>query len=237
VVVITLATVALAEPFHVDVLALPATAHTPSVRAYSETIAVDGRTVETPLEPITRGFGHRGAQLEIGRCWDDDAQWIAAVGYRQANPTYTMGAIEFHPTVRELNLQVGFLAFASASPVARPVGLYVAGYTGAQFSAFSSAPFDPTVVTPGWLSSLAVGVATRNTPVRIRVEGRLEMNPRFDRFTGSAQLVENAFVWTHFPGSATASVLIGLGYASPRREVEVAVPAVVWQSAEPGEGP
>lgn len=217
---IALVAIAEAAPYHVDVLALPATLRTGVFQGFSDSLDVNGRTITTPLPEARPGLGSRGFQLELGRCWDKDAEWIAAFGYRQENPDYDLGLWAFEPAAYELKVQVGFMAFASTKPVPPPVDLYVAGYTGLQLSTFAVAPFDPPAVTPGWASALSVGVANRKGPLRVRVEGRLDVVPRFDQFSGTAQLIESAFRWEYTPGGAAASVLVGVGYASPGRRDE-----------------
>lgn len=202
-----------AEPFHVDLLAVPVTAHTEGIRASSDSLDVDGRTISAGLDPATVGWQHRGGQLEIGACGRSGGpEWLVALGYRQDNPGYALARWEFHPSAHEIKVQGGFLGFASREP--RAVDLYVGAYTGLQLSVLDSHPFDPLMISPGWASSLSLGLATRNTPVRIRVEGRVDLVPRVDQFSGSAQLVENAFGWRYNPGVAAASLVLGVGYAS-----------------------
>lgn len=209
---------ALAGSYAVDLLVLPVTTRTNAFSASFQELGVDGRTLTTPASFSAPGLGGRGLQLELGAAGDrnEDLAWVLALGYRQDDPRWVAGPFEVHPVAREVRAQFGYLVFPERSREVK-ADVYIAAYTGVQTAILSAQPFTRPQVSPGWVTSLAIGAGTRNTGVRMRVEGRVELIPRFDSYQGTAQLPLSTFSWTYSPGQASASILFGMGFAGRDR--------------------
>lgn len=207
---IALAASAAAADLAVDVLAMPVVAHTAAVSAWRERVDVSGLTSDRRVWPRASGIGGRGAAIQVSGALDPAAtRWVAELGARVENPTWGVANLPFRPVAVSSTAEIGGLVWMTGRPVSTDG--YVVLLTGVQVSAMDAGPYAPLLAAPAWAGSAAVGGGTRTGRARLRAECRLDFAARSDQFEGRAQLVDSTFTWRWFPGSASASLVLGAG--------------------------
>ncbi len=136
--------------------------------------------------------------------------FLLSVGARGYVADYDVSGFQLSPRVWDVRVDGGGHAWFGwrGEPL---IDGYIAGAAGLQGTMLRVEPW-PTTLTPALHGFTGMGLANRRGRVRLRVEARLSLGMRFDVFEGRAQLPNETLVFRHHPGSATASILFGLGF-------------------------
>jgi hypothetical protein len=211
-----LATAQAASP-GLDLLLRPTTLRTRPVTAQTETLDVFGLPTYGFVSREETGLGGRGLALELSGLWQDLApnRWLLSLGVAQNRTRLTFGGVDgdafsFAPTTTDLHLCAGLLPWFAQQQVL-PVDGYMVVLGGVHASTLGAEPLARSQVAFAPQLSLGMGVATRRSPVRLRVETRLDLVPHFGSGDGRVELPNSTLAWSWYPGSAALSLLVGVG--------------------------
>ena len=198
-----LCSAALAGP-RVDVLYDYQWARTSPVAVFSED-GLQGAPQQQRLDP-------RRTPLDSGIAAEllfDDV-YVLSLGLRGYTAEYRLDGFRFQPHVWDVRADAGAHAWFGwrGEPV---IDGYLIGAAGLQGTVMRVEPW-PTSIAPALHSFGGIGIANRRGRVHLRAELRVSLGLRLDFFEGRAELPHQALVWRHHPGSATASLLFGIGF-------------------------
>lgn len=199
-----LAATAVAAP-RVDVLYDYQWARTTPIRVRSE----DTMSGPVPIAPRRTALDS-GIAAEL--FWGEDDLYVLSFGLRGYDAEHRLAGYVFEPRVWDARVDFGGHAWFAYRGEPRIDG-YLIGAAGVQTSWLRVEPW-PTTIAPALHGLGGIGLATRRGRVHLRAEARLSLAMRVDYFEGRAELPEETLVWHYHPGSATVSLLFGLGLSA-----------------------
>lgn len=165
---------------------------------------------QVPIDPRRTSLDS-GIAAEL--FWGEDDLYVLSFGLRGYDANFHLGGYVFEPQMWDARVDFGGHAWFAYRGEPRVDG-YLIGAAGVQTSWLSVEPW-PTTIAPALHGLGGIGLATRRGRVHVRAEARLSLAMRIDYFEGRAELPEETLVWFYNPGSATVSLLFGIGL-SPR---------------------
>lgn len=200
----------------VDLLVKPITAQTSAVVVDTETLDIYGGSILERIRPERGGLGNRGLLLELS---DTNAilnpnRWLLSVGCSSVRNRYRFDGLTFAPTVVDLHLTGGLLAWFGQQKIFDVDG-YLIMLGGLRGETLSARPIAPTSIALAPQLTLGMGLGTRTLPSRLRIEVRTDLVPHFLPGDGRVELPTKALVWRWYPASAAISILFGVGFGRP----------------------
>lgn len=197
----------------VDLLVKPLTAQTHPVVADTEFLDVFGQALLTRVSPDLGGLGHRGLLAEVSGIFPAFApnRWVVSTGWSHARTRYVFDGLTFAPTTMDMHLTAGILPWFYQQKVPVVDG-YMVVLAGVHAQTLSAQPISPTQIAFAPQLTGGLGIGTRQTSVRVRLETRVDFVLHFSPGDGRVELPSRAFVWRWYPASAAISVLLGVGF-------------------------
>lgn len=196
--------VAVAAP-EVDVLYEHLALSTARVTTFSETGPVGAASQVRTFPEDRFDLG-----LAVELLWEQPSheELLASLGVRTYRTHLPPEATTFDATVTDLRAGMGLHSWFSHDEPG--IDGYILFTGGGALSVLSLPPW-PTTLVPALNGAFAIGLSNRRGRGRIRGELRVSATLRTDRFSGRAQLPEEALIWHHYPGSMAISLLVGAG--------------------------
>ena len=142
--------------------------------------------------------------------WGDADGWIGTFGLRHTHGAWEDVAMPVRMSLTQVSAEIGRRwAF---EPNGQGVGAWLDAGAGLHVGVFDPGWWRP-VTSPAARVHVGLGAGFGRGAVRPFVELRPSATPRLDWYTGTAQGVEHSVRWTHWPGDASLSLLVGVGRA------------------------